>query len=85
MRCMLYAKENYPYEQYENAFGELWRFLWIEHKDVSKPDVLAECLGKHFNKEDVEKSKDCCIGHERSVLMLFQSSRVAQIRSIRSC
>lgn len=57
MRCMLYAKENLPYEKYEDAFGELWQFLWREHKDVSKPEVLAECLGRHFGREDVEKSK----------------------------
>ncbi|KAF2172629.1 hypothetical protein M409DRAFT_62390 [Zasmidium cellare ATCC 36951] len=55
MRCLLYAKENLPYEQYENAFGDLWHFLWREHKDVSKPEVLAECLGRHFGREDVER------------------------------
>lgn len=55
MRCMLYAKEHYPYQQYEDAFGELWLFLWKEHKDVSKPEVLAECLSRHFPKGDVEK------------------------------
>lgn len=54
---MLYAKENLPYEKYEDAFGELWQFLWREHKDVSKPEVLAECLGRHFEKEDVERSE----------------------------
>lgn len=57
MRCMLYAKENLPYEKYEDAFGELWQFLWREHKDVSKPEVLAECLGRHFGREDVERSE----------------------------
>lgn len=56
MRCMLYAKENYAYERYEDSFGELWQFLWREHKDISKPEVLAECLGRHYGKEDVEKS-----------------------------
>ncbi|CAK3839291.1 DSBA family oxidoreductase [Lecanosticta acicola] len=55
MRCMLYAKEHYPYQQYEDAFGELWIFLWKEHKDVSKPEVLAECLSRHFKPQDVEK------------------------------
>lgn len=57
MRCLLYAKENLPYEQYENAFGDLWHFLWREHRDVSKPEVLAECLGRHFGREDVERSE----------------------------
>lgn len=60
MRCMLYAKENYPYAQYEDAFGELWHFLWREHKDISKPEALAECLGRHFEKGDVEKSELFC-------------------------
>lgn len=56
MRALLYAKDHYPYPQYEDAFGELWLFLWQEHKDVSKPDVLVECLSKHFKKGDAEKS-----------------------------
>ena len=34
MRALLYAKDNYDYETYENAFGELWHYLWLEHKDV---------------------------------------------------
>ncbi|KAK4502055.1 hypothetical protein PRZ48_007866 [Zasmidium cellare] len=55
MRCMLFAKENLEYEAYENAFGDLWRFLWIQHKDVSKPEVLAELLGRYFEKGDVER------------------------------
>ncbi|KAI5365472.1 Putative DSBA-like thioredoxin domain, Thioredoxin-like superfamily [Septoria linicola] len=48
MRAMLYAKDHFPYEQYENAFGELWVFLWREHRDVSKSEVLKECLCEHF-------------------------------------
>lgn len=57
MRCMLYAKDHYPYQQYEDAFGELWKFLFVEHKDISKPEIMAECLSRHFAKEDVEKSR----------------------------
>lgn len=57
MRCMLYAKDHYPYAQYEDCFGGLWQFLWREHKDISKPEVMAECLGRRFGKEDVEKSE----------------------------
>lgn len=53
---MLYIKDKYPYEQYENIFLDLWVWLWQEHKDISKPDVLASCLFKHFSdKAEVEK------------------------------
>jgi glutathione S-transferase kappa 1 len=52
---MLFAKDNFPYEQYEDAFMELWVFLWQEHRDISKPEVMAECLGRHFEAADVRR------------------------------
>jgi len=52
---MLYIQSHFPYEQYEDSFLELWVFLWQEHRDISKPEVLAECLARHFKAEDVEK------------------------------
>jgi len=54
MRCMLYVKRQYSREQYEAAFQQLYTFLWEKHQDVSKPEVLAECLAQHFESEEVK-------------------------------
>ena len=55
MRCMLYIKDHYPNSQYEDQFGELWVSYWNQHKDISKPEIMGECLSRHFSKDDVAK------------------------------
>jgi hypothetical protein len=53
MRCFLYVKEHFDYEKYEDAFGDLWKFYWVKHRDVSKPEVLGGLLGGYFGREEV--------------------------------
>lgn len=55
MRCMLYIKDNYLKDRYEHQFGELWTSYWKDQMDISKPDVMGECLGRHFSQDDVER------------------------------
>jgi glutathione S-transferase kappa 1 len=52
---MVFAKATFAREQYEAAFGELWVGMWEQGLDVSKPELLAEVLGRHFEKEDVKR------------------------------
>jgi glutathione S-transferase kappa 1 len=52
---MVFAKATFTREQYEAAFGELWVGMWEQGLDVSKPELLAEVLGRHFEKEDVKR------------------------------
>lgn len=48
-------KDNYPAEKYETVFGELWKAMWEEHWDLSKPDKMAECLARHLSNADVKR------------------------------
>jgi glutathione S-transferase kappa 1 len=52
---MTFIKDNYPTEKYETVFGELWKAMWEEHWDLSKPDKMAECLSRHLSNADVKK------------------------------
>ncbi|KAE9988954.1 hypothetical protein EG327_003168 [Venturia inaequalis] len=54
-RCMTFMKDNYPAEKYETVFGELWKAMWEEHWDLSKPDKMAECLARHLSNADVKR------------------------------
>lgn len=51
---MLYVKEHYPAEKFESSFLELWVCLWREHRDISKPDQLANALLRHFSRKEVD-------------------------------
>ena len=50
----MYIKEHYTAKKFESSFLELWKCLWREHKDISKPDQLAEALARHFSREEVD-------------------------------
>ncbi|KAF1814994.1 thioredoxin-like protein [Eremomyces bilateralis CBS 781.70] len=54
-RCMVYVKDKYSQDKFEDAFNELWVSMWQQSKDLSKPDVMAESLSRHFSEEDVRK------------------------------
>ena len=51
---MLYIKDNYPQEQYEKQFGDLWQSYWREHKDISKPENMKQCLQRHFSDSEAD-------------------------------
>jgi 2-hydroxychromene-2-carboxylate isomerase len=53
MRCMLYVKDHFPAERYEDVFGELWVGLWERHEDLSKPEGLGKCLRTFFDEKEV--------------------------------
>jgi len=52
---MTFIKDNYSSEKYEAIFGELWKAMWEEHWDLSKPDKMAKCLTRHLPEEEVGK------------------------------
>lgn len=52
---MTFMKDNYPAEKYEIVFGELWKAMWEDHWDLSKPEKMAECLARHLSNADVKK------------------------------
>ena len=53
---MIYIKDKYPKEQFERAFMDYWITMWQgkEGWDLSKPEVLAKCLARHFSSDEVK-------------------------------
>ncbi|GAD94169.1 hypothetical protein MGYG_05035 [Paecilomyces variotii No. 5] len=43
-RAMTYIKANYPAEKFEKTLLLLWDYLFYQHRDVSKPEVLTTLL-----------------------------------------
>ncbi|QKX54072.1 uncharacterized protein TRUGW13939_01155 [Talaromyces rugulosus] len=43
-RAITYIKSAYPRAKFEETFNLYWQWLWYEHHDISKPDVLAKLL-----------------------------------------
>ena len=52
---MSFTKATFPSPLYESAFAELWVAMWEQGFDVSKPEVLAQVLGRHFSATDVKR------------------------------
>ncbi|KXT15783.1 hypothetical protein AC579_1521 [Pseudocercospora musae] len=50
MRCMLFTKDHYPYQQYEDCFGELWQMLWVEHQDDDAEKILKGGTDPKYKK-----------------------------------
>jgi glutathione S-transferase kappa 1 len=52
---MVFAKATFSRQLYESAFQELWIAMWEQGFDVSKPEVLAKVLARHFSNDDVKR------------------------------
>lgn len=52
---MTYVKDAYPREKFETSFAELWRTMWQEGLDISKPDLMAQALSRHFSPDEVKR------------------------------
>ncbi|KAL2009958.1 hypothetical protein VTN00DRAFT_5765 [Thermoascus crustaceus] len=42
-RAMTYIKATYDRERFETTFLLLWQHLFYKHRDISKPEILANC------------------------------------------
>ena len=49
---MLYIKDNFPTDRYEDQFEELWLSYWRDSMDISKPEIMKECLVRHFSNDE---------------------------------
>ncbi len=49
---MLYIKDHFNNDRYEQQFVELWQSYWREHMDISKPDIMEQCLRRHFLEDE---------------------------------
>jgi glutathione S-transferase kappa 1 len=52
---MIYVKDTFPAEKLEAVSLELWVTMWEEHKDLSKPEMMRECLSRHFSAAQVDE------------------------------
>jgi glutathione S-transferase kappa 1 len=52
---MNFVKDNYPAEKLEAVSTELYVVMWEEHKDLSKPEYMRECLSRHFSEKQVSE------------------------------
>jgi glutathione S-transferase kappa 1 len=52
-RALVYIKEAHP-QNFVQAFLEIFRGMWEDGLDVSKPDLLAQVLSKHFGEGEVK-------------------------------
>ena len=51
---MIYAKETFPTEQFEQSYLTLWDYCFIRHIDISKPPNMAKALAEHYTQLQVE-------------------------------
>jgi 2-hydroxychromene-2-carboxylate isomerase len=52
---MTFVKDNYPAEKLQAVSVELYVTMWEEHKDLSKPEYMRECLSRHFSGKQVDE------------------------------
>ena len=52
---MLYIKDNFTKERYEDQFAELWVAYWKDHMDISKPEIMTDCLRRHFTEDEARQ------------------------------
>ena len=52
---MLYVKAHFPTPKFESAYITLWDALWLQHIDISDPDLLASVLSQSFDDKTVRE------------------------------
>ncbi|KAF7592303.1 hypothetical protein BBP40_000434 [Aspergillus hancockii] len=55
-RSLTYIKKKYPKQTFEAAFKACFESMWNDQLDISKPENLAQALGKVLGGKDVEES-----------------------------
>ena len=52
-RCMIYVKDHYPQETFEQTVLQLWVHLFNKATDISRPEHLSQALAEHIDAKDV--------------------------------
>jgi glutathione S-transferase kappa 1 len=52
---LTYIKDKFSDEMLETASVECWKMLWQEERDISKPEIMQECLSRNFSPVEVGK------------------------------
>jgi 2-hydroxychromene-2-carboxylate isomerase len=53
-RCLVYVKNAHP-EKYEALFNSCFEALWLDQKDISKPDNLRSAIATTFDEQQTEE------------------------------
>ena len=75
---MLYIKDNFPNERYENQFGELWMAYWRDHMDISKPELLKECLMRHCTEDEARQILDAGTSPRYKKMLTDETARLVE-------
>jgi glutathione S-transferase kappa 1 len=51
---MMYIKDHFSREKYEETFISLWKNLFEQQKDISSAEILSEILTEQFDKSEVQ-------------------------------
>lgn len=51
---MIYVKDHFDRETFEQAFLSTWRYSFVDHINIEKPENMAKCLAEHFSETDVK-------------------------------
>ncbi|KAF2430299.1 thioredoxin-like protein [Tothia fuscella] len=54
-RAITFIKSSYPQSKFEDTFCDLWKAMWENHDDLSKPKKMIDLLSKRFEPDDVKK------------------------------
>jgi glutathione S-transferase kappa 1 len=52
---MVYVKDTFSKDQYEASLRELWVAIWEQLMDLSKPELMAKALSRHFSAQEAEE------------------------------
>ena len=75
---MLYIKDNFENNRYEDQFEELWTAYWKHHLDLSKPEQMGQCLSRHFNEAEVRKILEGGTSPKYKKLLTDETARLVE-------
>lgn len=78
MRSMLYVRKHFPTAQYEAAFLSLWTCYWGEHMDLSKSEVLRECLRRTFSDGEAGRILEKAGSKEYKEMLTKETGRLVE-------
>ncbi|RVX74635.1 hypothetical protein B0A52_01761 [Exophiala mesophila] len=54
-RAMIAVKDRHSNEKFEQVFLETWRYSFVTHVNIEKPEGLADLLSKFFDEAEVKE------------------------------
>ncbi|KAF2666001.1 putative thioredoxin [Microthyrium microscopicum] len=77
-RSLTYIKDKYPPAKLEEASVECWKMMWMENKDITKPELMIECLARHFDEADIRAIMQAANSPEYKSKLLASTDRALE-------